>query len=57
MDERGTRDPRELSPRKDAFAREILRRRREHKAKGWWQRHVWLATTVAALSIGVGVVS
>ena len=37
-------DPRELSPRKKAFAREILRRRLEDKNEGWWRKHVWLAT-------------
>ena len=57
MDERSSRDPRELSPRKTAFAREILRRRREEKNEGWWRRHGWLATTTAALSIGLAVIS
>ena len=52
MDERSSRFPRALSPRKKAFAREILRRRREDKNEGWWRRHVWLASTAAAFSIG-----
>jgi hypothetical protein len=34
MDERSSRDPRALSPRKKPFAREILRRRREEKKRG-----------------------
>jgi hypothetical protein len=55
MDERS--DPRELSPRKEAFARETIRRLRAHKYEGWWRRHVWLATTVAALSIGLAALS
>jgi hypothetical protein len=55
MDERSNRDPRELSPRKKAFAREILRRRREAKNEGWWRKHAWLATTAAAFSIGIAV--
>ena len=57
MDERSNRDPRELSPRKKAFAQEILRRRREAKNEGWWRKHAWLATTAAAFSIGVAVIS
>jgi hypothetical protein len=55
MDQQSNPDPRELSPRKKAFAREILRRRREDKAEGWWRKNVWLATTAAALSLGVAV--
>jgi hypothetical protein len=57
MDERSSLDPRALSPRKKALAREILRRRREDKNKGWWRRHVWLATTAAAFGIGAAVIN
>ena len=53
MDEQSNQDPRELSPRKKAFVREILRRRREDNTEGWWRKHVWLASTAAALGIGV----
>ena len=56
MDERSSLDPRALSPRKKAFAREILRRGREDKNEGWSRRHVWLATTAAVLSIGAAVI-
>jgi len=49
MDELSNRDPREVSPRKKAFAREILRRRREDKNEGWWRTHAWLATTAACV--------
>ena len=55
MDERSNRDPRELSPRKKAFARETLRRHREDKDEGWWRNHVWLAAAATAFSIGVAV--
>jgi hypothetical protein len=57
MDERTNPDPRELSPRKKAFAQEILRRRREAKNEGWGRKHAWLAATAAAFSIGVAVIS
>jgi hypothetical protein len=53
MDERSNRDPRELSPRKEAFARETLRRHREDKDEGWWRNHMWLAATATAFSFGV----
>ena len=63
MDERSNRDLKDalargqFSPRKTAFAREILRRRRDYKAKGWWQQHVWLAATAAAFSWGVAILT
>ena len=57
MDERSNLDPRELSPRKEAAAREVLRRRRDGKAESWWRRHAWLATAATAFSIGVAVLS
>jgi len=50
-------DPRALSPRKKAIAREILRRRWEEKYKGWWRRHVRLAVAAAAVSTGLAVIS
>ncbi len=50
-------DPRALSPRKKAIAREILRRRWEEKYEGFWRRHVWLAPAAAAVSAGLAVIS
>jgi hypothetical protein len=55
MDEESNQDPRELSPRKEAVAREVLRRGRADNAEGWWRRHAWLATTAAAFGIGVAI--
>lgn len=55
MDEGSNQDPRELSPRKEAVAREVLRRGRADKAEGWWRRHAWLAATAAVFGIGVAI--
>ena len=50
-------DPRALSLRKRAIAREILRRRREKKYEGFRRRHVWLAAAAAAVGTGLAVIT
>jgi hypothetical protein len=41
----------ELSEKKAAIARAILRRRRQDRLQAWFKRHGWLAAILAALGL------